>query len=167
MKKNLYLICIMLCFTALFAACGGGGGSSASNTPTQATKAIVKLISTGTGTTICGIDVTVNLASGVTVRSTNPPQVDSGVITPSGVAGSGTIATAVYSAATNTQPGKLRVLLANANGLTTGEFCTVNADIASGATPASGEFSISNFSASDSSGNVISGISPTYSVVLQ
>lgn len=163
MKKNTCLISTALCLVAVIAACGGD--RSGPGTATTPTKAIVKLASAGTATTIYGIDVTVNLPDGVTVKSTNPPQVDADAIMVSGVTGTETYLVAVYTSATSTVPGKVRVLLADENGLATGEFCTVKADITSGAAPTSGDFSIANFTASN--GNVISGLTPTFSVEFQ
>jgi hypothetical protein len=138
----------------LITACGGGEKSSAAFMPT---KAAVKLSSAGTGM-IYGIDLTINLATGVSVKSSNPPQTDAGVVSASGVAASGSVTTGVYTAATGTFPATLRILVANPNGFSTGEFCTVNADIALGRWPTSGEFSIGHFSASDENGSVIDGL---------
>jgi hypothetical protein len=142
----------------LITACsgGGGGGGNGSAVPTKAT---LKLATFGTGTTIYGIDVTVDLAEGVTVKSSAPPLIDPGVVTPSGGAQNFTIATAVYTAASGTVPAKVRILVANTTGFTTGEFCTVNADIAAGHSPKAGDFSLESFSTSDANGNVINGLS--------
>lgn len=165
MKRiSLFILIISL---LIITACGGGGGGG--NGPAAVTKATLKLATSGTGTTIYGIDVTVNLAPGVTVKSTNPPETDTGVVTASGVvSGTTTTTTAVYTAATGTVPGKVRILIVNANGFTTGEFCTVNGDIASGHSPKSSDFSLDeNFSASDADGNMINGLSPGFTAVIQ
>jgi hypothetical protein len=137
----------------LVTACGGGGGGGGGG----ATTAVVTLLSSGTGT-ICGIDVTVNLPAGVTLKSSGTGTTDDGVVVPSGVAGSGSIAVAVYTAPTGTYPGKVRVLMANAAGFTTGEFCIVNADFAPGYSPAAADFTIESFIASDETGSVINGL---------
>lgn len=150
----------------ILSACGGGGGGGGGQA--QPTVAVLKLATSGTGATIYGLDVTVNLPSGVTVKSTtNQPETDDGVVVASGVAASGTIATAVYTPATDALPGKVRILIANASGFTTGEFCTVNGDIAAGHSPKAADFSIENFSASDADGNVISGLTPGFTADIQ
>jgi len=102
------------------------------------------------------------LPDGVTVKSTTPPQVDNDAIVPSGVAGAGTIATAVYAATSGTTPAHVRILVANANGITTGEFCTVNGDIAAGHSPKAAGFSIAGFQASDANGNELTGLTPGF-----
>jgi hypothetical protein len=164
MKKKLY-VALLLTMTIL-SACGGGSGGDANSPATQPTTATVKLESTGTGT-IYGIDVTVALPAGVTLKSaTNPPQTDSGVVTATGVAASNTLVTAVYTAASGTAPAKARVLLVNANGFSAGEYCTVNAEIAAGYTPKAADFSIINFTASDQNGNVLSGLTPSFTATV-
>ncbi len=163
MKKSMHLMIILFGVMTLLSACGGGGGGGGTP-PAAVTKASLKLITSGTGT-IYGIDVTVNLAPGVTVKSTTPPQVDTDVVAPSGAAAADTIATAVYTAATGTLPGKVRILVANANGFTIGEFCSMNGDIASGHSPKSEDFSLESFSASDADGNVINGLTPGFTAL--
>ncbi len=155
MKKIAQLITIFFVLMSALSACGNGG--TGAGTPAVMTKATLKLITSGTDTTIYGIDVTVNLASGVTLKSTNPPYIDSNVITLSDIASYATI-TAVYTAATSSIPGRVRVLVATGNGFSTGQFCSVNGNIAEGHSPKSTDFSLVNFSASDVGGNVISGL---------
>lgn len=149
-------------------ACGSGGGggmgflpsSSSSNQKTassnQKTAATVKLVTTATGTTIYGVDATVNLAAGVTVRSSNPPIVDDGVVTSS----SGTVAMALYTAASGTYPGTVNVWVLNEAGFGVGEVCTINANIAAGHSPAAADFSIASFLASDAIGSAIGTAAP-------
>lgn len=150
-------------------ACGGGGGGGTDSgnaaAPLQPTSAIVRLITAGTGTTIYGIDVTVDLPAGVTLKSAvNPPSTDAGVVIASGATGSASIVTAVYTAATSTQPAKARIGIVNANGFSSGEYCAVNADIAAGHSPQASDFSMVNFQAWDGLGGVISGITPSFTV---
>lgn len=148
MKKSAYLM--IACSLFLITACSGGGGGGV-------TKADVTLASSGTGT-IYGIDVTVNLPAGVSLKSSNPPVTDAGVVTPSGAAQNGTIAAALYTAATGTYPARVRVLIASPNGFSAGDFCTVKADIAPGYSPSATDFTIESFLASDGSGSVIDGM---------
>jgi hypothetical protein len=157
MKRYLHGIMLFSVIT-LISACGpsGGGGET---TPAPVTKATLKLITSGTGTTIYGIDVTVKLASGVTLKSTNPPYIDSNVVTLSDIASLATL-TALYTAPTSSLQAEIRILIASANGFSTGEFCRVNGDIAAGRSPKDTDFSIDNFMASDANGSVISGLTP-------
>ena len=152
-RFNRLIISFAVSTLMLFASCGGGGGGGSA--PTQPTTATLKLITSGTGTTIYGIDVTVDLPAGVTVKSANPPETDSGVVTVSGAALSGSLATAVYTPASGTTPGKVHILIANAAGFATGEFATLNADIAAGSTPKAADFSLVDFSAIDADGHPI------------
>jgi hypothetical protein len=107
---------------------------------------------------IGAIDVTVNLPSGVSVKSspstTNPAVLvmDPGVVVASGVAAGANTSTSfsVYTAATATLPGNVRVRLTNpVTGFGTGEFVTVNCDIAAGAFPTASDFNLTDFMAWD------------------
>jgi len=140
---------LMLCLDGCKGSNGGGGNDGTK----QPTKAIVTLFSSVTGSVpegaiITGYDVTLTLPEGTTVQSTvSSPQTDSGVITlSSGAAGSSFIG--VYSAATSTLPGTVRILLANGTGISAGVFCTVKCDVAAGSNPSSSAFTVSDFSAS-------------------
>lgn len=155
MRKLLPLTLTMLA-AATLSACGGGGGGGAFLLPSSQPTAVLTLSTAGTGT-VYGIDVTVNLPEGVTAKSTMPPQTDAGVATASGAAAGSTVA-AVYSAASGTVPGKIRLLAAKATGFGVGEFATVKCDIASGHTPMQADFSLSDFSASDENGVAVPGL---------
>ncbi len=163
MKKTAQLKSwILLIAVITLSACGGGGGAT-----TQPATATVKLSFSG-ATSLYGIDATVALPAGVTLRSTtNPPQTDSGVVLASGATITNTLVAAVYTAATSSSAATARIMLVNANGFSAGEFCTVNADIAAGYTPNASDFSITNFAASDRDGNVLSGLTPSYTATVQ
>jgi len=156
----------LLLITACRGGGGGGGEGGSGSAPVVVTKATLKLATSGAGT-IYGIDVTINLPAGVTIKSANPPAVDSGVVAPSGVAGSDTIASAVYTAATSTLPGAVRIIVASANGFTTGEFAAVNGDIGAGHAPRAEDFTVASFSASDADGKVITGLTPGLTADIQ
>ncbi len=163
MRKTIISGLMMLVITLTF-ACGSGGGGGDTGTggsggQVQPTTATLKLAISGTITTIYGVDVVVNLPAGVTVKSTaNPPETDNGVATVSGVAASNSTLMAVYTEAAAPHPGKVRILIGNANGFGTGEFGTINCAIAAGHTPAAADFSVSDFTASDANGAVIAGL---------
>ncbi len=169
MKKKAMLSCLLIVYSAmvLISGCGGGGGDSTPTTVTSQPVAVVKLSTSGTlsnGTLIGGIDTTVALPAGVSVKSTvNPPETDTGVVNASGAA-AGSIIVAVYSAATSTLPGRVRILVINANGFGTGEFVTVNCDFAAGHPPAANGFSLTNFNAISLNTSTISGLTPGLTV---
>ena len=143
---------LVLAITML-SSCGGGGGGGDGVTIAQPTTAVVTLATTVTSaipanTVITGYDVTISLPAGVTVKSTTtPPQTDTGVVTATGAAAGSQIA-AVYSPATSTVAGKVRIVIANAAGFSSGEFSTVNCDIAAGYYPTQSDFPQPTFVAS-------------------
>lgn len=173
-----------LVFSALavlaLAACGGGGGgggtppNNGNTTTTQPTTAIVKLLTAGalvSNTQIGGIDVTLNLPAGVTVKATPDGAnatisvTNSGVVVASGVSsGANTSVLATYASGT---PGKVTLKLVNANGFGTGEFATITCDIAAGSNPTAADFSLSGFSAVDLNGAAITGLTSGFTAAIQ
>ncbi len=169
-KRTLSAWMIFLATVMTVSACGGGGGGGGGTPIHQPTTAAIKLFTAGTATTLYGIDATLNLPTGVTVKSTTPPAPDSGVVTSalaSGTTGTSALLTAVYTAAANGQPGTVRVLIVSANGFSVGEFATVNADIAAGSSPLATGFTLGNVSATDAGGNAITGITSALTVDIQ
>lgn len=168
MKK---LLVREILFTALalftLSACGGGGGGGG-NGETQPTTAVLKISTQGSlagGTQIGGINISINLPAGVTVKATADANsgllvTDAGVVTASGAA-AGTNATvlAVYTAG---PPATVSINLANPNGFSTGEFVTVNCDIAAGNSPKSADFSLADFNAVDLNGAAVTGLTPGF-----
>ena len=135
--RNMLILAFVL---SLIAACGGGGGVS--NTPSPPTTAVLTLSTavTGTipaGTTINSYKVTITLPAGVTVK-TMPglSETAAGVVTASGQASGADLAFGVYTAATGTFPGTVKVFIAQVDpsgaGFDPGEFCKVTGDIAPG-----------------------------------
>ena len=158
MKKTT-LSGLLICILALFTIAGCKGSNDEEPQPTTA---VVTIMSQGTSTQIGGIDVTLDLPAGVTVKATpdsaNPAvQVtNADVVAASGAAtgaNTGTIAT--YTAATSTAPGRVMVQVANADGFGTGEFVTVNCDIAAGSFPKATDFTVTVVKAVDINGVAI------------
>ena len=147
--------------------CGSGGGDGV----TQPTTAVLKISTQGTlpsGTQIGGIDITIALPTGVTVKSvTSPPETDSGVVVTSGVAAANSTVLSIYSPATSASTGNVRVLLANSTGFGTGEFMTIHCDIASGSIPTASDFSLSGFVARDLNGVLISSLNSAFTAEFQ
>jgi len=145
--------------------CGGGGGGGV----TQPTTATLKLLSQGpAGTKIRGVEVTVVLPPGVTVKSTSLPATDPGVVVLSGATATAAFTaanagllnpTSIYTPATATAPGTVKILIPSAADFDLGEYVTVNAVIAAGSFPVAADFALTGFSAVDLNGAVIPGVS--------
>jgi len=160
--KNLLGMFFAVAVMALF-GCGGGGGGAAA----PPTKATLKLSTAGTaGTTIAGIQVTVVLPKGVTVAATTTidpttMETNAGVVLLSGAAVADPAAfsqlkpTAVYTPATATTPGKVKIGLAAQKDFNLGEFVTLNTDIAAGNVPVATDFTLEGFTAFDANGAAI------------
>ena len=137
----------------LLSACGGGGGGGGGAAPQPGTAVVTlstALTATGTipaGTTINGYEVTMDLPTGVTVKSSVTPATDPGVVVSSGSDTIGSYIESTYTAATGTIPGKIRIVVANTNGMAVGEFSKVTCDVAAGLNLNSSAFSQPSFTA--------------------
>ncbi len=169
MKKNLWIMAIVLIATTALSGCGGGGGGAPSPPPATPTRAVLKLSTTGTGTQIGGLDVIVQLPAGVTVKSTNAPETDAGVVVASGQAASNSLVTSTYTPASGGAPAFVRVGLVNGNtnGFDIGEFVTINCDLANGTAPSAADFVITSETVWGITGAVENGVSVTVGVELQ
>ena len=158
MKKTLILgLLISVISLSTFIGC-----STSSNDTALPTTATIKIMANGTidaGVLIGGINVKLTLPAGVTVKATADPTndavmvTDPGVVTASGVAaGANTIATATSAS------GVVAIHVANADGFATGEFVTVNCDIAATSVPTAASFGVSGFQAVDLNGAAITGL---------
>jgi len=154
---------LLISMAALFAihGCGGGGGGAGTPGRKQPTIAVIKIATLGTPSSnpINGAQAILHLPEGVTVKATqNAPQTDTGVVTSSGA----DLFLGVYSAAAGT----VQVYVAKTAGIAVGEFATVNCDIATGSFPASSDFSVSNLSVVDAGGNLITGLTATFTATI-
>ncbi|MBI5497668.1 MAG: hypothetical protein HY904_21850 [Deltaproteobacteria bacterium] len=141
--------------------------------PAGPTKAIVKLTTSGSlasGALIGGIDITVSLPAGVSVKATPDSVnervlvVDPGIATASGVAaGASALAMGTYTLSTRT----VALKVVNPIGFGTGEFATVGCDLASGTTVTAADFSAHGFAAVDLNGVTLVGLTPGVTVELQ
>ncbi len=170
MKKTL-ILGLLVSFILVSTLVGCGGGTS--DDPPVPTTATIKIMATGdlaAGTLIGGVNVNLVLPAGVTVKATadaaNPAVMvtNAGVVAASGVAtGANTLTTATYNATTNT----VAIHLANDTGFATGEFVTVNADIAVGTIPTVTSFGVSGLNAVDLNGATITGLTAGFTAAVQ
>lgn len=171
MKRFMISSILMLAVT-LVAACGSGGGGGEGGTgsggsgtgPRQYSKAIVKISTSSAFTAIGGVDATLVLPAGVTVKAaTNPPNTDLGVVVASGVASpASAMASGVYTTASNT----VRVVVVSEllSGFNSGEYVTLNCDIATGNFPTGTDFTVSTLHVYDVNGAAINGVTASVSV---
>jgi hypothetical protein len=153
------------------AACGGGGGDS-SSVPTTYTTATVRIALSGTlpaNRAIAGAGFTLALPADVTPATTNGI-IASSVVTPSGTFAGGALIQPVYTPATATTAGSVRIAVANAApaGVTqVGEIATVTLKLANGAVPTAAAFTLPQVGVTviDTDGNSIGGIDATVSGV--
>ena len=143
-KTSLSILLIAALGLAMLSACGG----SSSSTPQprfQPTTAVLTLSTTATstipvGTTINSYIATIPLPPGVTVKTIpGSSETGTGVVTASASA-TGALISGLYTAATGTFPGTVKVYMISAAGLTAGDFCIVNADIPAGYYPTASSF---------------------------
>jgi hypothetical protein len=143
---------------------GGHNTTGTTVTPVPLpTAGTLTLGTAGTAATIGAISITVDLPSGITVAADGTTgEVATGVVTISGVAGSGSnkLTLARYIPAAGAIPGRLQLNLINAAGFGLGEFATIKFDIATGSSfPAgAGAFQLSGFTPVALNGTVLSGI---------
>lgn len=162
--------CLTL-LVSVFAGCGDSGTSPATVQPAivQPTTAVLKLSSQGASPALAGIGITVKLPAGVSVKTTADGAVDSSVVTVSGVAVPGSVATPVYTPATATTPGTLRFVVAStaAGGFGVGEFATVTCAIAPGSFPMATDFGLADFTPADLLLQPVTGLTPTFTAAMQ
>jgi hypothetical protein len=144
MKKiSMISLLILGLALAVLVGCGGGGGGGGAFFPVaQPTTAVVTLSTQVTttlpaNTIITGYDVTITLPAGVTVKSTNPPLTDAGVVTDNPA---GSSMDTNYTKAAGAIPGTVRIVIAKADGYSAGVFSKVNCNVAAGVTVKASDF---------------------------
>jgi len=169
MKKTALSALLMIILMSL-AACHGKGSD-------QPTKAVITLSTSGSlpaGTQIYGAQATIKLPAGVTTKaspsSTDPTKMvtDSGVViaTGSSVGAESVLATYVTSTSAPTTY-SVELYVAKSSGFSTGDFVTVNCDIADGTNPSVSDFSVSDFKAVDQNGATITGLTIGMTAAIQ
>jgi hypothetical protein len=131
----------------MLASCGGDTSVTPLTLPQrhQPTTALLTLSTTVTGTfpsttTINGYDITITLPEGVTAKTLlNSPETSDGVVVTSGKT-AGAFIYGVYTAASGTEPGKVKVVIVSPTGFESGECCKVSCDISSGYSVTASDF---------------------------
>lgn len=131
--------------------------------------ATVKLSTQGTvaAGSIKGVEVTVTLPAGVTLKADANGIPNAGVVVVSGVAPGGSSLVAKYTPISGSTPGSVTISIANSTGFGAGEFVTITGDITSGLTPATSQFTLSGLAIFDGYGAGISGVSSSSNLTLQ
>lgn len=170
MKRRTAGLLMVVALSIMGVACGGGGSSSNNGNDggsvTLPTSAVIKVSVKGSSSSnfIGAIQATLHLPAGVSVKaSQNAPQTDASVVAASGVASGADLVMGMYSAASGT----VSVFVMKTTGFPSGEFATVNCDIASGKLPSASGFSISDFDARDLNGSIISGLTLTWTASIK
>jgi hypothetical protein len=162
--KDLFVsvLCLSVMAVLTLSGCGGGDGDTAPVTPPVPTAGLLKMSSTGSSLAIGGIDMTISMPAGVTVKADpNTGEASSGVITISGVAtaGSSKLATAKFTPAAGGSPAQLHIVMINTTGFGDGEFVSINFDLVGGIDlPSVTAFSVIGISANALDGTPLGGI---------
>jgi hypothetical protein len=169
MNKTAFSVKMLIAMTLmLLAGCNSGGNSSGGVIVQQQTEATVFISAAGTlpdGSTIGGVDLSLTLPAGVTVKAT-PGSLsafvpDEGIVSASGAAAESSKVYAMYTVAAGATPGAVRILVANSTGFSTGEFVAVKCDVAGGNPPVATDFSSSAVKFVDGNGKAVTGLSTT------
>jgi hypothetical protein len=97
--------------------------------------AVVKLSVSGISETIYGVEVTLDLPSGVTVVADANGSVSASVLSAGGSVTGSPSMLAKYTPASDTTSGKVRIALMSSGGFSTGEFIAISLAVAQGVTP--------------------------------
>ena len=153
-RTNLFS-CLIL-FTALSLLNNCGSSPEVSATASTITITAREMPSE---TPVFGIHADIILPAGATVKaSQHPPEIDSGIIETSDPNSIYCIGT--YSPANNV----VSLYLMKATSIQNGDFIKVKYEIANGAFPSAGDFSVANLKTYDMNGAVITGLSSTVSI---
>ena len=149
-KQALMSFLVALVVSCFLVGCGNGGGGG--GTAATSKTALVTLSSSvkgivPTGTLITGYDVTLTLPAGVTVLTAKPPEADAGVVTTAGSAVD-TLHAAVFTPATKSTPGTIRIQMVSQTGFSAGVIVTINCNIVGSSTAGETDFHQVIFSAS-------------------
>jgi len=166
MTKKRWMSLVLAAALGLLPGCGGGSGGSAAAAGTGPTITLNPSVQ-GTlapGTRIGSLDLTLSLPAGVTVKADSNGQVLDSAVQPSGAA-AGALAVAAYTPADATHPGRLRIILIQAGGFSTGAFGTIRCDLAGVPAPAAAAFGLSGLAVTDVDSVPIAGLTASLTAV--
>lgn len=167
MTNKRWMSLVLVAALGLLPGCGGGSGGSAAAAPGAGPTITLNPSVQGAlapGTRIGSLDLTLSLPAGVTVKADRNGQVLDSAVQPAGAA-AGALAVAAYTPADATHPGRLRILLIQAGGFTTGAFANIRCDLAGVPAPAAGDFGLSGLAATDVDSVPIAGLTPALTAV--
>lgn len=148
--KYLHFLRILpfLAAMALIWGCGNGGGDSDSVRKTVSLSAAAK-----------GLEITIVLPDGVTVRADASGTPFAGVVTVTGAnaALTNNYSYSLYTPASGSTKGRIRIVLMTDSVFQPGEFFTIACDVAAGVAVTPGQFSYENLKVFDANGAEISG----------
>ena len=174
--KKLTILGILFSTVALSMTAGCGGGGGGGTPPPLPIKAVVTISTSGNPlpAPIGGIEITLNLPSGVTVKAHDDnlqKVVDTGVLTPLITPldpSDSVLSTGTYSAASPPTPGKVYIYVGTGSGFNTGDVVTVTCDIAPGSLPTAANFSLEGFTPYGLGGiTTITGLNAGFTVAFQ
>jgi len=133
------------------------------------TRATLKLSTNGAiaAGSIFGMQITVALPAGVTIKADAGGIPNAGVVSFSGGVASGASALAKYNPAAGSTPGNVTMAIISNTGFGTGEIVTISCDVASGTLPVSSQFALSGVTVFDANRSEISEVGFTVGLTLQ
>jgi hypothetical protein len=157
-------IAFLVCAGALV-GCGSGssGSSGGSRTPgASGGQVVLKLSTQGSvaSNAINGVQATINLPAGVIIGAdATTGKINASALLASGVAtGTSVVAGGHFTAATSSAAGSAKVIVVKTSGFDAGEFATLTCDLASGVSPSSADFTVSDVRVVDQNGAAITGV---------
>lgn len=114
------------------------------------TRKTIVLASAGTNALLSGIEATISLPPGVTIKAGAGGQVLDSVLMASGGASQGALASGKYTPSTAMTRGTIKLGVISATGFAAGEFATLQCDIAADATPNLTDFLVTGVKVLDS-----------------
>ena len=160
---NKMSLAVVFMILTMITGCGGGGSSPPSSiTPTTA---VLKFSSQGTlpdGKAVAGVRATVELPTGVSVKTTGTGDVDTTVVVPSGLFDKqDTLLPVTYTAATANAKATLSfsIVSTKAAGAGVGEYATLTLNL-TGGSPSLADFKIISFDPIDLSFGHITALTP-------
>jgi hypothetical protein len=160
-KEVAMRIVLTLLTLSLLAGCGGGAGTGGSVVAPGKVSVEVTALAGSSATVVYAVDLTLQLPPGVTVSA--GPQGD--VLQQAlHAADSAALIGARFSPAGSSSPPLLQATVADPLGFTVGPLLTIDCDVAQGAALGAGNFQLTFFSAKDSNGATLPGVTASISV---